>query len=195
MASERLRQMLSEVDPVVLDYVRSGHIAGVDTSDGGAGGDDSGLHEGLHAAGDAVGAAAVGWMTWRSWQGARTWLREKQAAAAEGPARSDGRRVPPAGAGPPGTPDVEDPTSARDAKGVRAEPRLKRSVLLDLARRELIEEFDLPENEPLEVREQEYEPGESAWRFVFESGSDVYEVLVVAKGSRAAVVNYNHTRE
>ncbi|WP_193776198.1 hypothetical protein [Streptomyces sp. E2N166] len=78
---------------------------------------------------------------------------------------------------------------------MRAEPRLKRSVLLDLARRELIEEFDLPENEPLEVREQEYEPGESAWRFVFESGSDVYEVLVVAKGSRAAVVNYNHTRE
>ncbi|MGW7277846.1 hypothetical protein ACWGIV_05950 [Streptomyces sp. NPDC054844] len=72
---------------------------------------------------------------------------------------------------------------------------MNRSALLDLARRELIEEFDLPEDEPLDIREQEYEPGESAWRFVFESGADVYEVLVVAKGSRAAVVNYNHFRE
>ncbi|MGW5209813.1 hypothetical protein ACWEQO_01010 [Streptomyces sp. NPDC004051] len=191
--------MLSEVDPAVLDFVRAGHMAGLVTPDGGGGDDSSGWHEGLHAAGDGVGAVAVAWMGWRSFQDAKSWWREKRNAGSDRAAGgSGGRQLPPARAESLGGPDrkgakgVKDEKDANDEKG---EPRLKRSVLLDLARQELIKEFELSADEPLEVREQDYEVNESAYRFAFESGADVYEVLVVTKGSRAAVVSYNHIRE
>ncbi|MFB7654700.1 MULTISPECIES: hypothetical protein [unclassified Streptomyces] len=181
--------MLSEVDPVVLDFVRVGQVAGLDVSDGGVGDDSSGWRDGLHTAADGVGAAAVAWMGWRSVQDARSWWRKKQRAGAGGAAAgAGGRELASTGAA------STDTSAAKDMNTGTGEPRLKRSVLLDLARRELIEEFDLPTDEPLKVREQEYEVSESAYRFEFESGADVYEVLVVTKGTRAAVVNFHHSR-
>ncbi|MFG3321891.1 hypothetical protein ACGF3J_27925 [Streptomyces sp. NPDC048171] len=180
--------MLSEVDPVVLDFVRVGTMAGLDVSDGGVGDDSSGWHDGLHMAADGVGAAAVAWMGWRSVQDAKSWWRRKQRAEAGGaPGPGGGRLASTAAAS-------TDTAAAKDRNTGEAEPRLKRSVLLDLARRELIEEFDLPADEPLKVREQEYDVSESAYRFEFESGADVYEALVVTKGTRAAVVNFHHSR-
>ncbi len=185
MGSERLRQMLSEVDPVVLDFVRGGHVAGLDVPDGETGDDSSALHDGLHLAAEGAGTAAAALLTWRSLRDAKSWWRRKRDADAAG-----------TGAAPdPGDRGLPPAQDARSAKKPKEEVRLKRSDLVDLARRELIEEFDLPEDEPLEIREQDYEVSESAWRFVFVSGADAYEVLVVAKGSRAAVLKYNHTRE
>ncbi|MGV9846287.1 hypothetical protein ACWDUB_29885 [Streptomyces fungicidicus] len=177
--------MLSEVDPVVLDFVRGGHVAGLDVPDGETGDDSSALHDGLHLAAEGAGTAAAALLTWRSLRDARSWWRRKRDAdAAEAGTAPD-----PGGRGLPPAQDV------RSAKKPEEEVRLKRSDLVDLARRELIEEFDLPEDEPLEIREQDHEVSESAWRFVFVSGADAYEVLVVVKGSRAAVLKYNHTRE
>ncbi|MFH8449840.1 hypothetical protein ACH4CD_11380 [Streptomyces fungicidicus] len=175
--------MLSEVDPVVLDFVRGGHVAGLDVPDGETGDDSSALHDGLHLAAEGAGTAAAALLAWRSLRDAKSWWRKQRDAAGADAAQDPGDR---------GLPPARDGGSAKKPK---EEVRLKRSDLVDLARSELIEEFDLPEDEPLEIREQDYEVSESAWRFVFVSGADAYEVLVVAKGSRAAVLKYNHTRE